>query len=151
MLIKDLIETNVVKVDKHTTWFETLELMEKHDTNGIFVVDGHDKYLGAVTIADLINFVVPPYMKENPDLAKSAGPGTFFELCQAKKDVKVEKFMDKRRAFFRPNISLTEVVAASLGTDSYRIPVVDKEGKLIGVVNRRHIREALGQRFKNQP
>lgn len=149
MYIKDLLEKNIVKIDKDTTWLEALKLMEKHDTNGLFVVDKNDKYLGTVTIAELMSFVVPPYMKEDPDLARSAPQSAFLDLCEAKKEKKVKDFMNKKKAFYRPHTSLIEIVATTIGNDSYRLPVVDDHGKLLGVVNRRHIRDALNKHFVN--
>lgn len=148
MLIKDLIDPHVIKIDKETTWLEALKLMEREDTNGLFVVDKHDKYLGTVTIAELIKAAVPPYMKEDPDLAKSAPPSAFLKLCDEKKDVTVKHFMNTNKPFYRPHTGLLEIVANTLGNDSYRLPVVDEHGKLMGVVNRRHIREAIFKHFK---
>ncbi|MBI4234959.1 CBS domain-containing protein [Candidatus Peregrinibacteria bacterium] len=148
MLIKDLLEKHYVTINKDTTWLEALKAMEKHDTNGLFVIDKHGKYLGIVTIAELISFAIPPYMKEDPDLTKSAAPETFLKLCEEKKNAKVKEFMNKNKPFYRPHTKLIEIVAITLNNDSYRLPVVDKEGKLIGVVNRRHIRDALGEHFK---
>lgn len=148
MLIKDLLETNYVTIDRDTTWLEALKAMEKHDTNGLFVIDSHGKYLGTVTIAELISFAIPPYMKNDPDLSKSAAPGAFLKLCEEKKDAQVKEFMSKDKPFYKPYTKLIEIVATTLNNGSYRLPVIDEEGKLIGVVNRRHIRYALGEHFK---
>jgi CBS-domain-containing membrane protein len=147
MIIKDLLEKHFVTINKDITWLEALKLMEKHDTNGLFVIDGHGKYLGTVTIAELISAVVPPYMKEDPELARSAPSGSFIKLCEEKSDIKVKTFMDKSKAFYRPNTMLVEIVATTLNNGNYRLPVVDKDGKLIGVVNRRHIRDAISRHF----
>lgn len=148
MLIKDLLETHFVTVGPEATWLDVLLVMEKHDTNGVYVVDADEKYLGMVTIAELVNFVVPPYMKENPILAKTAPAGTFIHLCEEKKKSKVSTFMDVEKPVFKSNMRLVEIVARSLATENYRLPVVDKGGKLVGVVNRRHIKDALIQHFK---
>lgn len=147
MLIKHLLEKNHVTISPNTTWLKALKAMEKYDTNGLFVINGQGKYLGTVTIAELISCAIPPYMKEDPDLAKSAAPGAFVKLCEEKKDTKVKEFMNKNKPFYRPQTKLIEIVATTLNNDSYRLPVVDKSGKLIGVVNRRHIRDALGKYF----
>lgn len=148
MLIKDLLEKKFVSIDHDITWLEALKLMEKHNTNGLFVTDSKGKYLGAVTITELISHAIPPYMKENPDLARSSTGGTFLKLCEEKKNSKVKSFMDTTKPFYRPHTRLIEIVATTLGSDTYRLPVVDEEGKLIGVVNRRHIRDALSRHFK---
>lgn len=148
MFIKDLVETHFVAIPKDTTWLEALRLMEDHDTNGLFVVDSHGKYLGVVTITELISSVIPPYMAVDPDLARSAPKGTFLKLCEKKKDLTVEDFMDKTKPFYRPHTKLIEIVATTLNSGSYRLPVVNSDGKIIGVVNRRHIREALSNHFK---
>lgn len=147
MLIKDLLETDFFTIDKDSTWLEALELMEKHDTNGLFVVDAHGKYLGTVTITELISAAIPPYMKENPDLAKSSPAGTFIKLCEAKKNEKVKNFMDKKKPFYSPHTKLAQIVTTTLNKGSYRLPVVNEKGILIGVVNRRHIRDAISNHF----
>jgi len=121
--------------------------MLKNNTNGLFVVNGHDKYLGTVTIAELISSVIPPYMKEDPDLAKSSPEGTFLKFCEKNKNKKIKTFMNTKKPFYNPRTKLISIVATTLNNDSYRLPVVDKSGKLIGVVNRRHIREALSKHF----
>lgn len=148
MTIKDLLETRFVSISKDTTWIEALTLMENHDTNGLFVVDAHGKYIASVTIAELISFVIPPYMREEAELARSAPPGTFLKLCEQKQHAKVKTFMDTTKPFYRPHTKLIEIVATTLNSDSYRLPVVDDHGILIGVVNRRHIRDAVSTHFK---
>lgn len=150
MLIRDLLETHFISIHKDTTWLEALRLMEEHDTNGLFVVDSHDKYLGVVTTTELISCIIPPYMAADPDLARSAPKGTFLKLCETKQDVQVKDFMDKTKPFYRPHTKLIEIVATTLNSDSYRLPVVDNDGKIIGVVNRRHIRDALSHHFKTK-
>ena len=148
MIIKDLLETRFFTVHPESTWLDVLLVMEKHDTNGVYVVDPDNKYLGMVTVAELIRHVVPPYMKEDPTLTKTAPAGTFLSLCDKKKKSKVSEFMDTEKPFFKSNMRLLEIVAKSLASENYRLPVVDKDGKLIGVVNRRHIKEALINHFK---
>lgn len=147
MIIKDLLEKDFVAIDKDSTWLEALALMLKHDTNGLFVLDKHDKYLGTVTITELISSVIPPYIKEDPDLAKSAPEGSFLKFCENSKDKKVKTFMNKKKPFYREHTKLIEIVATTLNNDGYRLPIVDADGKLVGVVNRRHIREALSRHF----
>lgn len=147
MFIKDLLETDFVTIHKDATWLEALGLMAKHNTNGIFVVDGHDKYLGTVTIAELISAAIPPYMQEDPDLAKSAPYGTFIKLCEARQNTPVNKFMNTKKPFYNQHTRLIEIVAVTLNNDNYRLPIVDADGRLIGVVNRRHIRDALTKHF----
>ena len=147
MRIKDLLETDFLTIDRDATWLDALKLMDKNDTNGLFVVDAHGKYLGTVTIAELISAAIPPYMKENPNLAKTSPAGTFIKLCEVKKDEKIKKFMNTKKPFYSPHTKLTEIVATTLNNDSYRLPIVDAKGILLGVVNRRHIRDAISNHF----
>lgn len=149
MLIKEILETHVIKIDKDKTWLDVLHLMEDHNTNCLYVVDAHEKLLGIVSVVEIMSHVVPPYMRENPGLAKSALPDAFVQLCEKIKHHKVKEFMSPPKPVFLPDTNLLEIAANSITSGHYRLPVVDEHGKFLGVVNRRHIREALAKHLNH--
>lgn len=149
MLIKDILLKEVIKISPDTTWLEAIRQMKDKNTNGLFVVDNDDKYLGVVTIAELISHVVPSYLKNNPDLAKSLPVGTFIKLCEDRKNDPVKNLMNTEKIPLKNTTKIIEVVVSSLIGKSYRMPVVDEKGRLIGAINRRHIKDAISKHFLN--
>ena len=101
-----------------------------------YIVDDNYKLLGVVSAVDLLKEIVPSYM--NVDLAGSMTDGTEFLQKQVEKvknkcarDIMVTKF-----SFLLPHHQLLKADAMIAEKGFNTLPVVDKQGKLLGEVTR---------------
>ncbi len=143
MLIEELYHKNPITLSPDVTLAEALGKMEKDDVNGFIVVDGDKKVLGIISLQDIAAVTVPYQFRKNYGMAMGMyRRGFFHEQAKEIKDKKVKEVM--RLDFTSVNLktNIMAIMSDFLKNDLYIVPVVEK-GKLIGVVTRSQIREAL--------
>lgn len=151
MRVKDVYSTDFATATPESTIYDLIKISMEARTNGIFIVDKARHLLGLVTIFEILSAIVPQSLKQNPSLAKVTDEGLFLELVSKKKDTPAEKFMSKNPPKVYLETKLIEIAANSLQTEHYRLPVIDKNNVLIGVVNRTILREVIAKEFKLLP
>jgi len=147
MLVSDLVSRDFSTAHHSATIIDLVKIFCRENTNGIFIVDENGTFEGLVTIFEVLQAIVPDSLRRNPNLAKAAPRGLFFEMVEKKKNEPAEKFMLKNVPVVHEATKIIEIAANSLQTEHYRLPVVDENGKLIGVVNRRILRDAMAEKL----
>lgn len=140
MKAKDIMTKDVITVTKDATVENVTELLIKNDISGVPVVNEDNEVIGMVTETDLIfrdkDIHIPSYVpllggfillesvkKFEKDLKKMAG-------------YKVEDIMTTPVAKVYEDQEVKEVVNIMLNKKINRVPVIDKEGKLKGIIAR---------------
>lgn len=147
MNVRALMTDDVHRVSPDLTWLQTLTLMEEKKTNSLYVEDRDGKFLGVVTVKQLLEYVIPDYLENNPDLAQTIPETEFLDLCQKRKSDSILNFIDTDIPQVTPDMTLLELAVDSLGINHYRLVVVDEKGHLIGRITRRIIRDKLIQKL----
>jgi predicted transcriptional regulator len=143
MWIKDYMCEWVNTISPEKTIADAVKEMVEKKTNGMIVTDEDDKPIGIISSRSLIKEVVPEYLGEDPSHSKYGAEGTFERYANAAKDVKIKDTMITDFHILNENDTMIEA-AAYAGVDKIRIlPVVNSEGKLIGVLTRTCIKIAL--------
>jgi CBS domain-containing protein len=106
--VSDVMTRDVVTVDALAPFKEVVRLMQEHRVSALPVVDDDDVLVGIVSEGDLI-------LREDPGLV---GGGHLFEISVA------------------PDASLGEAARRMHRNEVKRLPVVDAEGRLVGIVSR---------------
>ena len=109
---KDIMTTTVITVTPETKVKEAIRLMVKKEVSGLPVVDEAGKVVGLLTEADALG---------------------------ARSNQNVESAMTKRVYKAKPSDSVKAIGATLMKHKIKRVPVVDKSGKLVGVVSRRDV------------
>ncbi len=110
--VKDIMTKKVITVTPKTKVKEAVGLMVKNEVSGLPVVDDDGKVIGLLTEADLL---------------------------AARTTQNVESAMSKRVYKASPDDSIKSVSDTLKKQKIKRVPVVDKKGKLVGVVSRRDV------------
>ncbi len=109
----------------------------------VYIVDKNYILLGIVSALDLIKEVMPSYM--NADLARSITDGADFLQKQVEK-VKhkcASDIMTTKIHSLKPQHQLYEADALIAETGVNTLPVLDKDGRILGEITRREILVAL--------
>jgi CIC family chloride channel protein len=125
--VADMMRTNPPVVASNAHFAEIARMFLNVRVNNLYVVDEHGNFLGVVSLHD-----IKPYLAE-PDLA---------ELVIAR-DILREDF--PRVA---PDQPLTDALAGFLGVVAERLPVVDREGILLGSLAKSDLLLALVEKQK---
>lgn len=125
ILVKDFMQANVQAISADSSVCEVVEHLLKWNITGAPVVDKTMTVIGFVSEQDC--------MKE---MLNSA----FY----AEDSAQVTNIMRRDVLSVSPDTSILEIAETMLGNKPKNYPVVDR-GKLVGLINRRHILQALKQ------
>ncbi|MHB9094667.1 MAG: CBS domain-containing protein [Eubacteriales bacterium] len=143
MEIKAIMSSNVISItpDDDVKRAATLICLKK--ISGIPVVDGSGKLIGMISEKDVLRAIYPTYQElfENPeefkayaDLRRRYGETT---------NLKVSEVYNKRVITVGPDTSLLNALSLMITKRVRRLPVVDSDGKIIGIVSQGDIHQAL--------
>lgn len=149
MKVKEIMTKDVVSVKPDTSAKEALGLLFKMQISGLPVIDGQGKLVGMFTEKEILSYTLPSYVEkvgrfiyeENPKSTKRK----FTELG----NLKVSQLMRKDVVTTAEDTTLCEVARIMLTQKARRLPVLDKSGKVVGIVARGDILKAFeGERGK---
>ena len=136
MKIKEIMTKEVVSVKPEDSVIEALDLLFKMQISGLPVIDREGKLRGMFTEKEILSHILPSYIErvgrfiyeENPKSIKKK----FTELSK----IKVAQLMRKDVVTTTEDAALCEVARLMLIHKARRIPVLDKTGKVSGIVAR---------------
>ncbi len=136
MKVKEIMVKDVTSISPETGADEALALLEKMQISGLPVIDENGKLAGMFTEKDILSYILPSYIEkvggfiyeENPKSTKKK----FMELSK----IKVRQLMRRDVVTATEDTTLCEVARVMLTQKARRIPVVDKSGKVVGIVAR---------------
>lgn len=142
-LAKDIMTVTPITVHKDENLKGALDLLAKHNISGLPVVDNNDRVVGIISGTDIMQYsnqnnIIPHASKSiwispysgTDDLA-SVRSG--FEILHR---TAVEKIMTKKVYTITADTPVSEVARLMNRRKINRVPVVDDDEKLIGIVTR---------------
>jgi len=119
MQVLDLMTTEVFKVSPETPIKQAAQLMFRHRVSGLPVVDDTGKLAGIITEADFLRLEVARGEAEDPRPIESVG-----------------EVMSTGVVTVGPEEGLAEAAKIMVVQDVKRLPVVDEEERLLGIISR---------------
>ncbi|MFA5357018.1 MAG: CBS domain-containing protein [Candidatus Omnitrophota bacterium] len=143
MKVKEIMVKDVTSISPESAVNEALGILQKLEISGLPVIDESGKLVGMFTEKDILSYILPSYIEkvgrfiyeENPKSTKKK----FIELNK----IKVSQLMRKDVVTTTEDTTLCEVARIMLTKKARRIPVMDKTGKIAGIVARCDILKAL--------
>lgn len=132
MLIQDLMTTDAVTVREGTSLKEAARLMAGKGISGLPVVDAEDRLVGIVTEAD---FVERTSHKERAGLVKMLFDRDSRRLTADS----VGGAMTRKVLCIEPDATHAQAARVMEQGKVKRLPVVDEDGRLVGIVSRSDI------------
>jgi predicted transcriptional regulator len=145
MKIKEIMTKEVTSISPDISAREALDLLEKMQISGLPVIDQNNKLVGMFTEKDILSYILPSYIEkvgrfiyeENPKAIKKK----FAELSQ----IKVRQLMRRDVVTTTEDTTLCEVARIMLTQKARRLPVIDKSGKVVGIVARGDVLKAFAK------
>lgn len=109
---------------------------------GMVVLDAKGRILGIVSIKDILGAIVPSYMKAS-ELGEFTWNGMLEQMAVRVADKKVSEFMTPKVFAVSEEASLMECVNSLIKHHLQRLPVVNKEKKVVGMVYVRDLYHVL--------
>lgn len=132
--VRDVMSGSVVAVRPAAGFKEIVRLMRQHNVSAVPVVDTDSNVIGIVSEADLLLKEVPA---DDPAVAATSllATGRRGELARAAAATAAD-LMTSSVANIRDNAPVTEAARLMHDRRVKRLPVVDRDGRLIGIVSR---------------
>ena len=143
MKVKEVMSKDVVSVKPEDNVLEALRLLEKRQISGLPVVDAQGKLAGMFTEKDILSYILPSYIEQVGKFVYEENPKSIKRKFAELSKVKVGQIMRKEVVTTTEETTLCEAARLMLTQKARRIPVVDKEGKVSGIVARCDVLKAL--------
>ncbi|MEU6114246.1 CBS domain-containing protein [Streptomyces sp. NPDC047117] len=134
--ISDVMSRDVVAVQRNTPFKQVAALLAQHGISGVPVIDGDDKVLGVVSEADLMARQAAAHDEAKPRRFGRLHLGGRRMVRAESRAVTAGDLMTKPAITVGPLQSLTEAAGLMARHHCNRLPVIDVEGRLMGIVTR---------------
>lgn len=148
--VSEIMTTEVVSVRPDTTVEDTLTLLSRHNISGVPVVDDDGRLVGLLDDSDLL---VGEARLHGPTTVELLGawipiPGErrrYEEEVRRALAATAGEAMDPDPVSVGPQATVEDVATLIVHRDVSRVPVVDDDNRLLGVVTRGDLVGAMGR------
>src|SRR3989338_8250615 len=145
MKVKEVMVKEVDSLSPDISVKEAMDILLKRKISGLPVIDKSGKLAGMFTEKSILSYLLPSYIEnvgrfvyeENPKATKKK----LSELCR----IKVSQLMRKEVVTTTEETALCEAARIMLTQKARRLPVVDKERKIVGIISREDILRAMNK------
>lgn len=147
MLIKDMMTRGVITVIAEDTVEKCAQLLSKYELSGLPVVDNEGYVVGIITEGDLLKHntevEVPAFLEILGGIIYLSDPNKYFDDVRKSMGRYVKTVMTENVETIHENEQV-ETAAKILANKSIkRLPVINDEAKLVGIVSRRDVMDHL--------
>ena len=142
IFVRDVMTQNVIKVREDADINEVATLLSENRISGLPVVDIQDRVIGMITEADVLAMVG---MKKGHTFKDVIRHLLGEPLSGPKRSKRLRDVMTKPAITAGPEADIREIALTLDEKRIKRLPVVDEQGKLIGVISRADIVRAIGK------
>ncbi|MCX5636311.1 MAG: CBS domain-containing protein [Planctomycetota bacterium] len=113
--VKDIMTKDVISVKRETSIYKAVEVLLENEITGMPVIEDDMTLSGVITEKDCIRL---------------------FYADEDEKNKTVEYFMTRPAVYYKENDSLQTICDFMMINYFRRVPVISKEGKVVGIVSR---------------
>lgn len=143
MKVQSVMVREVVSIRPDISARMALEFLFQHQISGLPVIDETEKLVGMFTEKDVLSFVLPSYIEKVGRFIYQDDPKSTKKKFIELDTVKVQQIMRKDVVTTTEDTSLCEVARIMLTQKARRLPVLNKDGKVIGIIARCDVVKAL--------
>jgi CBS domain-containing protein len=150
VLAKDIMTKEVITVNENDTIEKVAQLMLNHHVSGMPVVDSEGKLTGVISEGDLViqdkEIKAPVMTVFLGGVIYLENPGRFNKELKRIIALKVSELMSKKVYSVGPEDPIEKVIKIISEKEVNRIPVVDENKRLLGIISRQDIIKATHSR-----
>lgn len=147
MVIKDIMTKEVITVSENDTVEKCAKLLTTHDLSGLPVLDAEGKVKGIVTEGDLIRrssrIKAPAFLEILGGIIYLDNPNKYLDEVKKSMGHFAKTIMTEDITTIHPDEKIEEAATLLVHQKVKRLPVLDDEGKLVGIVSRKDIMNHL--------
>jgi len=139
MKVKEIMTKEIVSVKPEDNAKEALDLLFKMEISGLPVINAQGKLVGMFTEKDVLSHTLPSYIEKVGRFVYEENPKSIKNKFQDLSNLSVSQLMRREVITIDEETSLCEVARIMLTQKIRRIPVLDKEKRVVGIVAREDI------------
>ena len=144
MRVRDIMRTAVISLPQNAPLTDVLRTFKQHHIDTLPVIDAAERLVGVITIDDLIEIFLPRYFELLRDYAALEDTGQMANLFDASLAgfyptqgnlVIAADVMNSHVDWISGDDSLLQAAARLQAQHFERLPVIDRDQKLIGLIS----------------
>lgn len=143
MKVKEVMAKTVKSISPQTSAKEALDTLFDLQISGLPVIDHQGKLVGMFTEKDILRYMLPSYVENVGSFMYAEDPKWIKNKAADLTRVKVDAIMRKEVVTIDEEASLSAAARIMLTQKARRIPVLDKQGRVVGIVARQDILKGL--------
>lgn len=145
-VVADVMTHETVSLSPTDTVHEAASRLAQHDISGAPVVE-NGKVIGIVSEADLMRAAIPPAKVDKPRSSTMTLLGLFLrgQGTEPSDDATVASIMTEDVVTVLPSASIWDAASTMEKRGVKRLPVIDKDGELVGIVSRADLVGAMAR------
>jgi len=147
LLARDVMVKKVITINKNASVAELSELLVKNKISGVPVVDDSGKLVGIATEGDLIvrdaDLHFPRYFKLLDSIIYLESLNKFKRNLRKYLGTKVEDVMTSKVKIVKEDTPVNVVANIMIRVNVNRVPVLDNDGNLVGIITRADIVKSM--------
>ena len=147
MEVRNIMTEEVITVSTGDSVETCAKLLQENNISGLPVLDEAGRVAGIVTEGDLIRRAsrvkAPGYLEILGGLIYLGSPKKFVDKLQRAMSLEAGQLMSTNVIAVNPEETLEKAATLMIEKGISRLPVLDKQGKLVGIISRRDIMRSL--------
>jgi len=147
MEVRNIMTEEVITVSTGDSVETCAKLLQENNISGLPVLDEAGRVAGIVTEGDLIRRAsrvkAPGYLEILGGLIYLGSPKKFVDELQRAMSLEAGQLMSTNVIAVNPEETLEKAATLMIEKGISRLPVLDKQGKLVGIISRRDIMRSL--------
>jgi CBS domain-containing protein len=146
-LVQEFMTPNPITAKASDSIEAVIKLIEEHRIRGLPVVDDHGQVIGVISEGDLLTREAPMqpplYLTLLGSVIYFESPEKFHQHLKKSLGMQVQDVMSAEPVTTTPETPIAQVAQTMLEKRINRLPVVDADQKLIGIITRHDLIRAL--------
>ena len=138
--VADTMTRDPIVVRPDTSLQEAIRILAKQRISGLPVVDAEGKLVGVISDSDLLwqetGVEPPPYIMLLDSIIYLENPATYEKDLRKAMGLTVGEVMSNKPITVKPDKSLRDAAKQMQAHHIHRLPVLDDNGKLVGILSR---------------
>jgi len=144
MCVRDAMTRNVLSLNKFDDISNAVKLLAEKNISGLPVVDRENRVVGIISEADVVSMIGSRRAHTFKEILRSI---VGHPLPERKMGHLVGDIMTSPAITVTPDTEISEAVRLMDGRRIRRLPVVDKDQRLVGLISRSDIVKAMGRKL----
>lgn len=139
MKVREIMSKDITSIKPADNALESLVLLFKMQISGLPVIDEQGKLVGMFTEKDVLKHALPSYIEQVGRFTYEENPKSIKKKFMELENFKVSQLMRKEVITVNEDAAVCEVARMMLTQKIRRIPVLNKEKTVVGIIAREDI------------